>query len=74
MSHSNGHDVFVRDVISEKKYAIEILKASLPGDVVKVIKWPSLKLEEDSFVDENMKEFQSDALFSAVTKTFGNYM
>ena len=62
------HDKFVRDIISEKKYAVEIFSQSLPENIVKILDLSTLKLLPGSFIDEEMKEFQSDALFSVKTK------
>lgn len=67
MSIHQPHDSIFRDIISEPKYAAQIFQETLPEQIINSIDLKTLCLEPDSFIDENMKDYQSDGLFSVRT-------
>jgi predicted transposase/invertase (TIGR01784 family) len=67
MKIHNPHDKFFKEIFSDKKRAIELIKTLLPGEIDKILNYKSIKNEETNFFDEKMKEFHSDLLFSIKT-------
>ena len=68
MAIINPHDKFVKDVISSTANAIDILNSGLTKEISEQINWSSITRESGSFISKELKEFQSDALFSMKTK------
>jgi predicted transposase/invertase (TIGR01784 family) len=64
MSTVNPHDKYFRYVFSNKREAIDLISNSLSKDVVEKIDFTTLKLEDTSYVTENLKEYISDLVFS----------
>ena len=58
----NAHDIFVKELIAEKKYAIELLSASLSSKLSSMLDWTKLRMEPGNFIDEEHRELRSDAL------------
>ncbi len=59
------HDLFVRHTFGHPERAAAELRAVLPAHVVSEMDWASLKTESGSVVDPELKETESDLLFSA---------
>jgi hypothetical protein len=59
------HDQLVRFTFEHPERAAAELRAVLPAQVVAQIDWSSLRRESGSVVDEELRESQSDLLFSA---------
>jgi predicted transposase YdaD len=59
------HDQLVRFTFEHPERAAAELRAVLPPQVVAQIDWSSLRRESGSVVDEELRESQSDLLFSA---------
>ena len=64
MEIQNPHDKFFRAVISQLKYAKELISIKLPGGMKSQLDWEKLRQEPGSFIDEEYKEHFTDALFS----------
>jgi hypothetical protein len=62
---SGPHDLLVRFTFSQPKRAAAELRVALPPEVVAQVDWDSLSLEPGSVVDEELRETESDLLFSA---------
>ena len=69
MKTNNPHDITFRDIFSDVKRAKELIEVSLPKEVTELFDWATLSNEEESFVDENLREYFSDILFSIELKT-----
>jgi hypothetical protein len=59
------HDLFARHTFSQPEHAASELKAALPPELVPQVDWESLRLESGSVVDTQLKQTESDLLFSA---------
>ncbi|REG26159.1 putative transposase/invertase (TIGR01784 family) [Archangium gephyra] len=59
------HDLFVRYTFGQPERAAAELRAALPPQVVSQVDWSTLRREPGSVVDPELRETQSDLLFSA---------
>jgi predicted transposase YdaD len=59
------HDLFARFTFGHPERAAAELRAVLPPEVVARVDWSSLRREPASVVDPELRESQSDLLFSA---------
>jgi predicted transposase YdaD len=59
------HDLFARFTFSHPERAAAELRAVLPAEVASRVDWSSLRHESSSVVDPELRERQSDLLFSA---------
>jgi predicted transposase/invertase (TIGR01784 family) len=57
------HDLMVRAVLSDQAEAASWLQTYLPDEVQQGLNWSTLKLAEGSFVDEDLRESESDLLY-----------
>ena len=71
MEIQNPHDTFIKELIAEKKYAVELLSASLSEKLSAMLDWTKIRKEPGSFIDEEHREIRSDALFSVSFKGSG---
>jgi len=62
---SGVHDRFVRYTFSQPERAAAELRAALPSHVVSEVDWSSLKRESGSVVDPELRQTESDLLFTA---------
>lgn len=60
----NPHDALFREIYSRKAEARSFLAHYLPEDVLAVLDVDSLDICKDSFVDEELKAYYSDILYS----------
>ena len=65
------HDKLVRTVLSDKEEAEGFLRAHLPETISSQLDWQSLTLVETSFVDEALKDSESDLLYRIVYRATG---
>ena len=64
MKINNPHDVTFRDIFSDTLKARELIEIALSVEITEMFNWQSLVNENESFIDEELKEFFSDILFS----------
>ena len=57
------HDKLFKAVFSNVEEAVAFLQLQLPPTVRDLIKWPTLRLVEGSFIDEEFAERESDLLY-----------
>ncbi len=62
---SGPHDLFVRFTFGHPENAAAELRAVLPAQVVSLVDWATLHLEPGSVIDPELRETESDLLFSA---------
>lgn len=62
---AHPHDKFVKKVMSELKVAHDIIMQRLPRDIYAVIEKDTLALEPGSFIDNELKKYATDILYSA---------
>jgi predicted transposase/invertase (TIGR01784 family) len=65
LAMSGPHDLFVRHTFGQPERAAAELRAALPPPVVSRVDWSTLRREPGSVVDPELKETESDLLFSA---------
>lgn len=58
------HDRFTRSLMSNPKVAEEFFKKNLPAHIQKAIDFSSLKLQKESYIDDNLKLQIADLLCS----------
>ena len=63
------HDLFARYTFGHPERAAAELRAVLPAHVVSEVDWPSLRQESGSVVDPELRETESDLLFTARLRT-----
>jgi predicted transposase YdaD len=63
------HDLFARYTFSHPERAAVELRSALPARIVEQVDWSTLRLEPSSVVDEELRETESDLLFSATLRT-----
>ncbi|WP_164020125.1 Rpn family recombination-promoting nuclease/putative transposase [Pyxidicoccus trucidator] len=66
---SGPHDLFVRYTFGHPERAAAELRAVLPAQVVSEVDWTSLRREPGSVVDPELRETESDLLFTARLRT-----
>ncbi|NPC86409.1 transposase, partial [Pyxidicoccus fallax] len=66
---SGPHDLFVRYTFGNPERAAAELRAVLPSHVVSEVDWASLRGESSSVVDPELRETESDLLFTARLRT-----
>ncbi|HZH18226.1 MAG TPA: Rpn family recombination-promoting nuclease/putative transposase [Archangium sp.] len=62
---SGSHDLFARYTFGHPERAAAELRAVLPAQVVSEVDWSSLRREPGSVVDPELRETESDLLFTA---------
>jgi hypothetical protein len=66
---SGVHDRFVRYTFSQPERAAAELRAALPPHVVSEVDWASLQRESGSVVDPELRQTETDLLFTARLRT-----
>ncbi|HZI16402.1 MAG TPA: Rpn family recombination-promoting nuclease/putative transposase [Myxococcus sp.] len=66
---SGPHDLFVRYTFGHPERAAAELRAVLPAQIVSDVDWASLRRESGSVVDPELRETESDLLFTARLST-----
>lgn len=62
---SNPHDVFFRYLLSEKKRAVPFFKGILPDKIRQKVDFKSLRLEKDTYISKEMRQYMSDIVYEA---------
>ena len=62
------HDIFFKEVFSQKRYALGLFRRSLTQSEFNLFDWTTLKSEATSFIDEKGKEKRTDLQFSVQSK------
>ena len=60
----NPHDALFKAAVKDKEVAIDLLKKNLPSLWLDKIDLSSIKLENSSFISEEMSESHSDVVYS----------
>ncbi|HYO72376.1 MAG TPA: Rpn family recombination-promoting nuclease/putative transposase [Archangium sp.] len=68
------HDLFARYTFGHPERAAAELRAVLPAHVVSDVDWSSLRQEPGSVVDPELRETESDLLFTARWRTGGSLL
>ncbi|WGL95808.1 Rpn family recombination-promoting nuclease/putative transposase [Arsenophonus nasoniae] len=61
------HDTIFKQFLSEKETAKEFFEIWLPDEIKSVCNLETIRAESSSFIDEEMKNYQSDILYSVST-------
>jgi predicted transposase/invertase (TIGR01784 family) len=65
MTIHNPHDHFFRDSFGRPEIARNYLEEYLPADLLPLLDLNHLALQDGSFIDENLREHQSDLLYQS---------
>ena len=68
MKINNPHDIAAKDNFKDKKVFLELMKLVLPKEIDEILDHETLENEDTEFVDENMKEYYTDLMFSVESK------
>ncbi|HGJ5863037.1 Rpn family recombination-promoting nuclease/putative transposase [Arsenophonus nasoniae] len=68
------HDAVFKQFLSEKETAKDFFDIWLPDEIKALCDLESLKIESGSFIDSEMKNYQSDILYSVNTKKGNGYI
>ncbi|PAV01814.1 ISNCY family transposase [Arsenophonus sp. ENCA] len=68
------HDSVFKQFLSEKETAQDFFDIWLPDEIKALCDLDSLKVESSSFIDSDMKNYQSDILYSVSTKKGSGYI
>lgn len=71
MAMSNPHDRYFREVFSDPAVAQDLLRNYLPPQIVAALDLQTLELQQDSFVDEELRQHFSDMLYTVQRKGGG---
>lgn len=63
----NPHDAFFKQYLSQPAVARDFLQQYLPADLNVLLDLSQLRLEKDSFVDEKLRSYFSDLIYTAMT-------
>ena len=63
-NHHNAHDKFFKAVFSKRREAANLLKQFGDTALVKGLDFRTLKREQDSFTESDLKEYFSDLVYS----------
>ena len=63
MDIQNPHDKFFKEVFSNKETAIDYFKHFLPVEISRNIDFRTLKQDNNSYIDEELKEYFSDLVY-----------
>lgn len=72
MSGEKVHDNLFKHTFSQLPAAREQLRAQLPEEIVRLIRWETLQLQPGSFVDTELAALHTDLLFHAELEGKGN--
>lgn len=74
MSVHNPHDRFFRDSFSRPEIVRNYLEEYLPADLLALLDLDTLRLQEGTFIDETLREQQSDLLYQTRLKGDGRIL
>ncbi|MGI6455111.1 MAG: Rpn family recombination-promoting nuclease/putative transposase [bacterium] len=69
MEIHNPHDKFFKDMFSRTEVAQDFCRRYLPPEIVNILDLSSLTPAKDTFVDQELREYFSDLLFSVKLTT-----
>ncbi len=58
------HDKLFKQAMADTRVAIEFFQSHLPAHILQKVDFSSLKLEKESFIDDNYKSSEADVLYS----------
>ena len=61
---TNPHDKFFKEVFQDREIVIDFLGGILPDPLKENIDLSALKLDNNSYIDENLKEYFSDIVYN----------
>jgi predicted transposase/invertase (TIGR01784 family) len=66
VSVPNPHDVFFKEVFSDKDNAVDFIKGVFPRELKEKLALSTLELDNNSYVDEELKESFSDIVYNCL--------
>jgi predicted transposase/invertase (TIGR01784 family) len=66
VSVPNPHDVFFKEVFSDKDNAVDFIKGVFPEELKEKLDLSTLALDNNSYVDEELKETFSDIVYNCL--------
>ena len=65
---SNIHDIFVKKILSDPEYCIEIFRLIFTPKEFRLFRWNTLQSKKNTYITENYKEKRTDIVFSVSLK------
>ena len=66
---NNIHDRFFKHIFSNRSNTVDFIKGILPSEILKQMDFRKVKLENQSFIDEELKQHFSDIVYTCPTKS-----
>jgi hypothetical protein len=70
---NNAHDFFFRESLQDIEIARQLALLTVPSSIQDHIDWETLEIVNKIWVDENLKEYRSDAIYRAKTLRDGQW-
>ncbi len=64
----NPHDKFFKETFSIRENVVDFLEGIFPEEIVKKLDLSTLSLDNNSYIDEELKEHFSDIVYTCVCK------
>jgi len=68
MEINNPHDRFFKETFSLRENVIDFLQGTIPGDILKKLDLSTLTLDNNSYIDKELKEHFSDIVYTCLCK------
>lgn len=65
---ANPHDAFFKHYLSQPAVAVDFLRHHLPAEISDLLDLTQLHLEKDSFIDEKLRSYFSDMIYTTATR------
>ena len=69
---ANPHDKFFKEIITDKENALDFIQAVLPENLCKNFDFSTLAIDNNSYVDEELRENFSDVIYNCEYKNKNN--
>lgn len=66
---TNPHGAFFKHYLSQPAVAVDFLRQHLPAEITVLLDLHQLRLEKDSFVDEKLRSYFSDLIYTTSTRS-----
>ena len=64
----NPHDKFFKETFSDRENVVDFVRGTFPDDLLECLDLPTLTLDNSGYVDEELKEYFSDVVYTCFSK------
>ena len=69
MEINNPHDKFFKETFSKQENVVDFIQGTFPENILDNLELSSLVLDNNSYIDEELKEYFSDIVYNCISKT-----